>query len=328
MAIRAYISIFLAVVFLGLSLTAEAQQISEKESARLKTFLQRRLGSRLPAKAKIEVKGFTKSEVQGFKEGKFIVESLRGSGDVPFLLSKDNKYMIMGEPIDLRAFKPGRVKGLKEGKGGVGRQNVPMLLTDDGNFLIISELIDTTINPLADIVNKISLVDVPLKGNKKATVTIVEYSDFQCPYCKRAADMLPKLLEEYKDKIRIVYKQFPLPNHNWAKPASIASVCAYKQDNDKFWEYHDLIFSNQRKINLGNSEVKFNEFAKQLGLDENKFQECIKSPTTRARVEREYNEAQIVGVNSTPSFYVNGMSVRGADLKGLKSAIDMALAGM
>lgn len=330
MVIRFLILSFVLITFLGNSLGASAQSISEEEADRLELFLKRRLGSRLPAGAAIKVNGFEKAKIKGFKKGDFEITSTGRSGSVTFLLSDDGKYFIMGEPIDLRSFKPGPVKGLKFGAGEVGRQPIPMMLTDDGNYLIVSELVDTTKNPLQDVVDKISVDDVPMKGDKNAKITVVEYSDFQCPFCRRAAELLPKLLEDdnYKGKIRVIYKQFPLPNHSWARPASVASVCAYEQDNDKFWAFHDTLFSKQREINIKNSDAKFAEFATEIGLDKTKFEECLKSPEAKARVEKDFQEAQTVGVNSTPSFFVNGMSVRGADYNGLKSAIDLALSGL
>ncbi len=174
--------------------------------------------------------------------------------------------------------------------------------------------------------DKISLDDVPIKGNKKAKVTIVEYSDFQCPFCNRANPILAKVLEDYKDKVRIVYKQYPLPNHNWARPASIASICSYKTaGHEAFWKYHDKIFENQKAITLENSAQKFGEFAKELKIDEKKFGECLADPKVAERVNQEMAEGQSVGINSTPSFVVNGILIRGANEQGLKSAIETSL---
>jgi protein-disulfide isomerase len=183
------------------------------------------------------------------------------------------------------------------------------------------------VNPLKEVMSKISLNNVPVKGNAGAKVAVVEYSDFQCPFCKKGSEILPKLLDEYKGKIKVVYKQFPLPSHNWAKQASIASLCAYEQGNDHFWKYHDLLFQNQHEINADNANDKFTEFAKKLGLNEKKFEACLTSPETEKRLNEEMNEAQSLGVNSTPTFVVNGQVVRGASYEGIKAAIDSALSG-
>ena len=136
--------------------------------------------------------------------------------------------------------------GLKQGTLDFGRQQIPVLISDDGSQLIVGEILDSTVDPLQEILSKISMDNVPVKGDANAPITIVEYSDFQCPFCKRGSDMLPGLLEDYPGKIKIIFKQFPLPNHNWAKPSSIASLCAFEQGNDKFWAFHDMVFEKQK----------------------------------------------------------------------------------
>ncbi|NIT14452.1 MAG: thioredoxin domain-containing protein, partial [Candidatus Dadabacteria bacterium] len=123
-----------------------------------------------------------------------------------------------------------------------------------------------------------------------------------------------------------VYKQYPLPSHNWATPASIASICSYQEAGDEtFWKFHDKIFENQRAINLANSTDKFKEFAKELKIDDKKFSECLNDPKVAQKVQQEMAEGQSIGINSTPSFVVNGILVRGANAAGLKSAIETSL---
>ncbi|GIW46417.1 MAG: hypothetical protein KatS3mg078_0294 [Deltaproteobacteria bacterium] len=301
--------------------------ISAEEAKRLKVFLKRRLGTNLPQDAKIEVKGYEKSPIAGFKKGTFVVESSRGSGEASFLISDDGRYIIFGEPVNTQEFENTGVAGIKKGEISLGRQSVPVLISSDGKFLILGELIDSTVNPLEETMSKISLNDVPVKGDKNAKVTIVEYSDFQCPFCKRATDMLPQIMEQYKGKVKLVYKQFPLPSHPWAKDAAVASVCAYKQGNEKFWKFHDLVFEKQKEITVENSKDKFRAFAQQIGLDTKKFEQCVNSKEASERVEGEIREGMSVGVNSTPTFIVNGMTVRGATPEGLKAAIDASLSG-
>ncbi|MGH7792411.1 MAG: DsbA family protein, partial [Thermodesulfobacteriota bacterium] len=134
-------------------------------------------------------------------------------------------------------------------------------------------------------------------------------------------------LGDYKGKVKLVYKQLPLLSHPWAKDAAIASVCAYQQGNDNFWEFHDLVFENQKQITVQNSNDRFKEFAKNIGLDTNKFNQCLSSPEITTRVQNEIQEAQSVGATATPTFIVNGITVRGADPEGLKSAIETSLSG-
>ena len=176
---------------------------------------------------------------------------------------------------------------------------------------------------------KISLKDVPVRGAKDAKVTIVEYSDFECPFCQSASTtVLPKILKDYDGKVKLVYKQFPLEQiHPWAKSAAIASVCAYEQGNDNFWKFHDLVFTKQKEISAEKSTTQFKGFAKDIGLDTNKFNSCLSSSDTTAKVQNQIQEALSVGVSSTPSFFVNGIPVQGANYEGLKAAVDSSLSG-
>jgi len=316
---------FLFLPLLMFHIHSNAQEINEDEANRLKTFIKKRLGSRMPADATIEVKGYEKSSLEGFKKGEFLVSSSRRSGEIPFVISQDGKYLMLGHPFSLEQFEDTPIDGLKKGTLPAGRQPVPILLSTDGKHIILAEIIDSTVDPLKETMSKISLEDIPVKGDEKAQVTIVEYSDFQCPFCKRATDMLPAIMEKYEGKIKVFYKQLPLPNHNWAKGASIASVCASKQGNEKFWEFHDLVFENQKSITVDNSKDEFNGFAKKIGLNTDEFDKCLNSPDVAEKVQQEMAEAQSIGVSSTPTFVVNGMIVPGANPDSLKSAIDSSL---
>lgn len=305
-----------------------AEKISPQETKRLQQFVKRTFGARMPEDAKIDVKGYEESPVKGFKKGSFAISSSRGSGDIPFLISQDGKYIVLGEPIDTGKFEDTKVAGIKKGEVNLGRQSVPILISNDGKYLILGELIDSTVNPLVETMKKISLEDVPLKGNKDAKVTIVEYSDFQCPFCKRATeDVLPGILKQYGGKVKLVFKQFPLPSHPWAKDAAIASVCAYEQGNDGFWKFHDIVFQKQKEITVEKSKEQLKTLAKQIGLDTGKFEACFNSPDTATKVQNELKEGQSIGINSTPTFVVNGMPVPGANPEGLKAAIEASLSG-
>ena len=140
-----------------------------------------------------------------------------------------------------------------------------------------------------------------------ALVTIVEYSDFQCPYCVRLTDSLKKVAEEYPDDVRIVFKHFPLPMHKQAKPASEAVLAAHAQG--KGWEMHDLVFENNRKL----APEDLIRYAEQIGVpDINKFKSDIENHTFAAQVDADYKQGQQFGVGSTPSFFINGIPERGA----------------
>jgi len=310
--------------------TTDAKNVAPDQDTetRLITYFKGKYGTRLPQGTEIKLGQFEESSIQGMDKGSFnITVPGRGEQPIPFLIGKERKYIIIGvtETTNLGDFEQSEIEGLKKGTINFGRQPLPVLISEDGSQLIVGEILDSSVDPLQSVVSKIALDDVPLKGSEDAKVTIVEYSDFQCPFCKRASDMLPSLLEEYDGKIKVVFKQFPLPNHNWARPASIASLCAFEQDNDKFWEYHDLIFANQKTITLQNSNEKFKEFAKQSGLNEAEFDKCLTSEAVAKKVDADMDEARQIGISSTPTFVIDGLVVPGADQNSIKNAINSRL---
>jgi protein-disulfide isomerase len=161
----------------------------------------------------------------------------------------------------------------------------------------------------------------PAKGPASAAVTIVEFSDFQCPYCSRVGPTLAKALSDYPDDVRVVYKHYPLSFHPQALPAAKASAAAGKQG--KFWEMHDLLFQNQRRLN----EAAFKGFAEKLGLDMAQFEKDYASAEIAKLVQEDMTLARSLGVTGTPGFFVNGRFMSGAQpYSAFKSKIDAELA--
>lgn len=150
--------------------------------------------------------------------------------------------------------------------------------------------------------------DSPFAGSKDAKVTIVEFSDFQCPFCAKGAELVSEIKKKYGDKVKVAFKHFPLPFHKQAMKASEASLCVYEQDTKKFWPYHDKLFGDQKK--LGVEDLKAT--AAELGIDKNKFDECLSSNKFRAVIEKDLEQGKELGVRSTPTFFVNGQLVNGA----------------
>jgi len=165
---------------------------------------------------------------------------------------------------------------------------------------------------------KINIAGSPSKGGgKDAKVTLVEFSDFQCPFCGRVNGTLKQVEEEYGDDVRIVFKHLPLRMHSKAPLAHAASEAAKKQG--KFWEMHDLIFANQREL----TEVKFVEYAGTLDLDVEQFKTDMNSAAVKKRVDADAAEAARLGVTGTPGFFVNGHFLSGArPFSDFKRAID------
>jgi len=146
------------------------------------------------------------------------------------------------------------------------------------------------------------------KGFKDAPITIVEYSDFQCPYCSRGWQVMKQVEEDYvkSGKVKIIFKNFPLSFHPQAQPAALAALCAGEQG--KFWEFHDKLFANQNL--LGDS--LYSQTATELKLDLAKFNSCYQSQKYLSQINSEMKDGQSKGISGTPGFLVNGQAVIGA----------------
>lgn len=163
----------------------------------------------------------------------------------------------------------------------------------------------------------------PARGPADAPVTIVEFSDFQCPYCVRVQGELVKVRDTYKDKVKIVFKDFPLSIHNNAQKAAEAARCALEQDKDKYWEYHDKLFANATSLAVDNLK----KFAADLKFEPAKFNECLDSGKHAAAVNKDMADGTKIGVSGTPAFLVNGRFLSGAQpFSAFQEAIDDALA--
>lgn len=168
---------------------------------------------------------------------------------------------------------------------------------------------------------KIDIGNSPVLGKADAPITVIAFSDFQCPFCTRGADTMKDVKKEYGDKVKIVFKNLPLPFHPEAKPAGVAALAAHKQG--KFWEMHDKLFENQSQLGA----ETYARLAKEIGLDVKKFESDIKDAALEKQVEEDAALASKLGVRGTPGFFVNGVQVRGArPLPYFKQIIDRWLA--
>jgi protein-disulfide isomerase len=174
--------------------------------------------------------------------------------------------------------------------------------------------------PKAPVERKEVAATGPSKGPENAPITIVEFSDFQCPYCSRAMKTVDEVVAAYPNQIRLVFRHFPLEFHKEAPKAAEASLCA--NDQGKFWEYHDLLFANQQALQV----PQLKEYAKKVGLDTAKFNKCLDSGEKASIVSADMAEGQKLGVNGTPAFFINGILLSGAQpAEEFKSIIDEEL---
>jgi protein-disulfide isomerase len=217
-----------------------------------------------------------------------------------------------------------------EASDGGNTQKVPLVLTRNGRYFIQGQLTDLTVDPFKATMAKISLKDQPMRGNPNSSVTIVEYSDFQCPFCGRVYKMVEdQLLKDYGDKVRLVYKNYPLTSiHPWAEAGAMASACARQQSPDAFWKMYDALFQNQSEINAQNVKEKAEGVIRDAGGDVAKFDACFDNKTALDSLTADQQEATALGVRSTPTFFINGRRLEGAvPYESFKAALDQALAG-
>jgi len=159
-------------------------------------------------------------------------------------------------------------------------------------------------------------------GGTKAPVTIIEFSDYQCPFCKRAESVVDQVMKTYGDKVRLVFRDYPLPFHPLARPAAEAANCANAQG--KFWEYHQKLFANQSALATDNLK----SYAKDVGLDTTKFDKCLADDKgIKVAIDKDIVDGSKVGVNGTPAFFINGRMLSGAQpFEKFKEVIDDELA--
>lgn len=166
----------------------------------------------------------------------------------------------------------------------------------------------------------VSADDDPVKGPANAKITIIEFSDYQCPFCARAEPTMNQIIDTYKDDIKIVYRDFPLGFHENAQKAAEASECADEQG--KFWEYHDKLFANQGALDIPSLKA----YAIELKLNSAQFNQCLDSGKYEPEVKKDLEDGKAAGVSGTPAFFINGRLVSGAQpFDNFKKVIDEEL---
>jgi len=220
-------------------------------------------------------------------------------------------------------------------EGGEKKQTYDFLLSKDGKTLARMTKLDLTKDPYVEAMKKIDLSGRPTRGSKDAKVVVVNFDDFECPFCSRMHQTLfPELLKEYGDRVEFVYKDYPLTEiHPWATHAAVDANCLAAQNNDAYWDFADHIHANQREIN--SEKARDAQFAaldrltleqgQKHNLDQSKLQACVKAQNEDA-VKSSMHEAEGVGVTATPTLFVNGQEMDGAlPISEMRAALDRAL---
>jgi protein-disulfide isomerase len=219
--------------------------------------------------------------------------------------------------------------------GNGKKQDYDFLLSKDGKTLMRMTKLDLTKDPYAETMKKIDLAGRPVRGNKDAKVVVVNFDDFQCPFCSRMHQTLfPELLKEYGDRVEFVYKDFPLAEiHPWATHAAVDANCLGAQNTDAYWDFADYIHANQHEVST--EKTREGEFAaldrlttlqgQKHNLDQTKLQSCIKAQKDDA-INASVKEGESVGVSATPTLFINGQEMDGAlPASEVRDALDHAL---
>lgn len=220
----------------------------------------------------------------------------------------------------------------REGKA----QKADFLLSHDGKTLIRFTKLDLSKDPYAETMKEITIADRPVRGNPDAKVTIVNFDDFECPFCARMhSTLMSEIYPQYKDKVKIVYKDYPLVQiHPWAQHAANDANCLAKESTTGYWELADYLHANQRSISpspqnlqasLAEIDQKTLDFGKKNGADATRLQACLKAQSDNV-VKASIAEGDKVGVSATPTMFINGERIEGAlDADTVRATLDRQL---
>jgi protein-disulfide isomerase len=190
-----------------------------------------------------------------------------------------------------------------------GQQNNRLYVTSDGKHALVGDIIPFGSNPFDETRAELaSKADGPSRGPANAPVTIVEFSDLQCPHCKDAQPTVDKLLSEKKDA-RLVFQNFPLPSHDWAAKAAAYGDCIGRTSNDAFWKYIQSVYDAQKDISSANADEKLTALADQAGVKGADAATCAAKPETVGRVQRSVALGASLEVNGTPTLFINGRKI-------------------
>ena len=219
--------------------------------------------------------------------------------------------------------------------GGKGHeQKVDFLLSQDGKTLAKVTKIDLTKDIYTERMNKIDTSGRPVRGNPNAKVTIVNYDDLQCPFCSRMhATLMQEILPQYGDRIKILYKDFPLSMHPWAQHSANDANCLAAENGTAYWEFADYVHANQKTIGTGadlqKSKAELDRIAldlgKKHGADMNRLQACVKEQPDKP-LKASMAEGESLGLNATPTLFINGEKLEGAvDVEEVKAILNQQL---
>lgn len=302
------------------------------------------------------------SAAPGFSEAAITVAEGSNSHPQTVLVSNDLRYLVVvtGTVLDVQqktpaamaqrlrdafkipanqnvsvgGFRPSASPAFEQGtltvsSGSAPPQEAPILLERGGAHLMVGEIYNLGVDPRKQALRTISLRDEPSQGPEGAPVTIVEYADLECPMCARVHDFLEtRVVPRYGNKVRVVFKEFPLPMHDWAKAAAIANECAYEINPAAFVPFRTMIFRSQQAINVANLRDTLLSLGDQAGVDRVKLAGCYDAESSLPHIQRDMQEGKNLDIERTPSLFINGRLIVGLPSEdAYYQVIDGILAG-
>jgi protein-disulfide isomerase len=291
---------------LGARLSKLEEQIYDLKRRELDSLIAQRLFAQEAAKRGISVPALLDAEVTA----KVSLVTEKEIED----FYQQNKARMRGDETEVRQ----KIRAfLQQQKLTARREAFVELLRSQGQVVV-------RLSPPPAIRLVVSTDGAPVRGAADAPVTVVEFSDFECPFCKQTNPTLKQLLERYPGKVRLAYRDFPLDSiHPQARRAAEAARCAH--DQGKFWEYHDVLFTESPQLAIED----LRRYAGQVGLDVTKFESCLAAGVHKAAVQRDLDEGNRLGITGTPAFFINGRSLTGAQpLEAFARLIEQELASI
>lgn len=236
------------------------------------------------------------------------------------------------QSLQLGPLSSSAVEGFQQATLVVNQRNqVPLLVRDDGaQVLLLAAPPVSTQRTLAEVEDARraeeeerratlteATAEMPVRGDASAPVSMVVFSDFQCPYCARSISLIDEVMAAYPEQVKFVFMHYPLPNHGWAKPAAMAAQCAARQDEAAFWMLHDAYFAHQGSITEANVIDQSASFLEDAGIDMSAWRSCATDEASdahqavRAVVEESIQLGDQLGVRGTPTFFIDGEAMRG-----------------
>jgi protein-disulfide isomerase len=296
--------------------THSSANAAAPDDTRLQVFLQRHY--RLSAASDVEIGPPKPSSIPGMSARIVKMHNDAGQqGTFVLYIDAAGKTAILSD-VQIGAPTPGPLRGLwsrplRPASQPSDAPATSVLITDAPTKAILGSELDLTKDPWGRVnLDKLHLADRPTLGPDDAPVTIIEFGDLECPFCARAFNEIEEVVNtKHKGNVRLIFKHFPLNIHPWAMQAAIAAECVRRQNPKAFWPFVSDVYRDQGAINPQNLREHVTAYVGQLGLDQQALNACIMAPGAEAQVVQDRDDGNAIGINSTPTFLVNGIELVG-----------------